>query len=106
MCLHANQMGKCLHLKTAVTALDDQTVLLNPDWINVDLFKGYNIVKTNPDEPFGANVVRVGSCLLYGAGYPNTQASIEARGHHVRVVDMSELAKAEGAVTCCSLLFN
>ncbi|ASJ74794.1 dimethylarginine dimethylaminohydrolase family protein [Granulosicoccus antarcticus] len=104
--VHGLEMGKCLHLKTAVTALDDQTVLLNPDWVDVDLFKGYTIVKTHPDEPFGANVVRVGSSLLYGAGYPNTQAAIEALGHDVHVVDMSELAKAEGAVTCCSLMFN
>ncbi len=100
------EMGQCLHLKTAVTALDNQTVLLNPDWVDADLFNSYNIVKTHPDEPFGANVVRAGSSLLYGAGYPNTQAIIEALGHDVRVVDMSELAKAEGAVTCCSLLFN
>lgn len=104
--VHGLEMGKCLHLKTAVTALNDQTVLLNPDWVDADLFSSYNIVKTHPDEPFGANVVRVGDSLLYGAGYPNTQATIEALGHNVRVVDMSELAKAEGAVTCCSLLFN
>jgi len=104
--VHGLEMGKCLHLKTAVTALDDQSVLLNPDWVDADLFKDYTVVTTHPDEPFGANVVRVGTTLLYGAGYPRTQASIEALGHTVRVVDMSELAKAEGAVTCCSLLFN
>ncbi len=104
--VHGLAMGKCLHLKTAVTALDDQTVLLNPDWVDADLFNSYNIVNTHPDEPFGANVVRVGSSLLYGAGYPKTQATIEGLGYDVRVVDMSELAKAEGAVTCCSLLFN
>ena len=104
--VHGLEMGKCLHLKTAVTALDDKTVLLNPDWVDADLFSGYDIVKTHPDEPFGANVVRVGSSLLYGAGYPNTQAAIEALDHDVRVVDMSELAKAEGAVTCCSLMFK
>ena len=104
--VHGLEMGKCLHLKTAVTALDDKTVLLNPDWVDADLFSGYDIVKTHPDEPFGANVVRVGSSLLYGAGYPHTQAAIEALGHDVRVVDMSELAKAEGAVTCCSLMFK
>ncbi len=104
--VHGLEMGQCLHLKTAVTALDDKSVLLNPDWVDAALFSGYDVVRTHPEEPFGANVVRVGSSLLYGAGYPNTLASIEALGHTVRVVDMSELAKAEGAVTCCSLLFK
>lgn len=104
--VHGIEMGQCLHLKTAVTALDDKTVLLNPDWVDAELFSGYHVVRTHPEEPFGANVVRVGNSLLYGAGYPNTLASIEVLGHTVRVVDMSELAKAEGAVTCCSLLFR
>ena len=104
--VHGLEMGQCLHLKTAVTALDNQTVLLNPEWVDASLFHSYKVVTTHPDEPFGANVVRVGAHLLYGAGYPKTLASIEALGHQVVVVDMSELAKAEGAVTCCSLLFE
>jgi len=104
--VHGLNMGQCLHLKTAVTALDDQTVLLNPRWIEPALFSDYKILETDTREPFGANVVRVGSQLLYGAGFPHTQNKIESLGQVVRTVDMSELAKAEGAVTCCSLLFN
>ena len=104
--VHGLAMGQCLHLKTAVTALDDETVLLNPEWVDPVLFSAYNVVETHSDEPFGANVVRVGKQLLYGDGYPKTQAKIEALGYSVTNVDMSELAKAEGAVTCCSLLMN
>lgn len=104
--VHGLEMGQCLHLKTAVTALDEQTVLLNPDWVDPSLFQRYKVLTTHPDEPFAANVVRAGSRLLYGAGYPKTQALVEAQGHTVTTVDMSELAKAEGAVTCCSLLFD
>lgn len=99
-------MGQCLHLKTAVTALDDSTVLLNPQWVDAGLFTDYTVVETHPDEPFAANVVRVGSRLLYGQSFPLTQTKIESLGYQVHTVDMSELAKAEGAVTCCSLLLN
>jgi len=102
--VHGLAMGQCLHLKSAVTALDDNTVLLNPDWVGASLFSEYRVVETHPDEPSGANIVRVGNALLYGEGCPNTQAKIEALGFEVHTVDMSELAKAEGAVTCCSLL--
>ncbi len=104
--VHGLEMGQCLHLKTAVTALDDQTVLLNSAWIDPKLFEAYRVVETHADEPFGANVVRVGKKLLYGAGYPRTQSKIEAMGYAVKSVDMSELAKAEGAVTCCSLMLD
>lgn len=104
--VHGLAMGQCLHLKTAVTALDDQTVLLNPNWVDPALFSAYTVIETDADEPFGANVVRVGKQLLYGEGYPRTQAKIESLGYSVTSVDMSELAKAEGAVTCCSLLMN
>ncbi len=104
--VHGLELGQCLHLKTAVTALDDNTVLLNPDWIDAAHFAAYQIVETHPDEAFGANVVRLDNTLLYGAQYPETQARIEQLGHKVHCVDMSELAKAEGAVTCCSLVFN
>ncbi len=104
--VHGLEMGKCLHLKTAVTALDEDTVLINPDWIDAAHFSAYEVIPTHTDEPFAANVVRLPGAILYGASFPKTQASLEAKGYRIHTVDMSELAKAEGAVTCCSLLIN
>jgi dimethylargininase len=43
---------------------------------------------------------------VYGAAYPRTRERLDARGLAVRAVDVSELAKAEGAVTCCSLIVS
>jgi dimethylargininase len=54
----------------------------------------------------GANVVRVGDALLYGAAYPRTLARLTARAYAPLCVDASEVAKAEGAVTCCSLVIS
>ena len=96
----------CLHLKTAVTAVDDLTVLVNPAWIAADALSGLERMEVDPDEPMGANIVRVGDRLLYGASYPRTLARLRARGHAPLCVDASELAKAEGAVTCCSLIIS
>ncbi len=96
----------CLHLKTAVTALDDHTVLVNPAWIGADALAGLNRVEVDAAEPMGANIVRVGSGLLYGAAYPKTLARLHARGYTPVCVDASEVAKAEGAVTCCSLIVS
>lgn len=96
----------CLHLKTAVTALDDATVLVNPAWVDPGAFAPAAAVEVDPSEPMGANVVRIGDALLYGGAYPRTLARLRARGHAVTTVDASELAKAEGAVTCCSLVLR
>ena len=97
---------RCLHLKSAVTAAGDDLLVLNPDWIDGARFGGLDWVAVDPDEPFGANVVRVGETVVCNASAPRTQARLEARGLAVHAVPASELAKAEGALTCCSLIFD
>ena len=96
----------CLHLKTAVTAVSDSMVLVNPAWVDRSVFAPLVAIEVDPTEPMGANVVRVGAALVYGEAYPLTRARLEARGFSVHSVDASELAKAEGAVTCCSLVMR
>src|SRR2546423_1230056 len=58
------------------------------------------------DEPWAANVLRVERTLCVGAAFPRTARKLAARGYDVRAVDCSEFAKAEGALTCMSLLFR
>jgi dimethylargininase len=96
----------CLHLKSAVTALDDTTVLCNPQWVSPESFAPLRTLTVDPNEPSAANVVRVGSTLLAADAYPHTNALLEAQGYAVVTVPADELAKAEGAVTCCSLLVS
>jgi dimethylargininase len=97
---------RCLHLKSAATAVDDYTLLVNRAWLPADRFADYDLVDVDASEPAAANVVRVGQRLLYSAAYPRTRERLEARGCEVTAVDVSEIAKAEGAVTCCSLIFK
>ena len=95
----------CLHLKSAVTALDDGTLLANRQWIAEDEFADFNLVDVHPDEPMAANIVRVGRDLLYAEAFPRTLERVQRLGYLVTTVDVGEIAKAEGAVTCCSLIF-
>ncbi|HWS41037.1 MAG TPA: dimethylargininase, partial [Arenimonas sp.] len=99
-------MQECLHLKSAVTALSDDTVLINPDWVDTSYFNDYRQIKVAITEPHAANVVRIGATILMPACFPETQAIVQSVGYSVVTVDVSELQKAEGAVTCCSVLFN
>ena len=94
----------CLHLKSAATALSDDAVLVNPSWVEPHVFDGYDCVEIPIDEPHAANVVAVNGALVAAAAFPRTCEVLERRGFTVKTVDVSEIAKAEGAVTCCSLL--
>ncbi len=96
----------CLHLKTAVTEVAPGLLLLNPDWVDPQAFAPLEWLAVDPAEPMAANGLRVGETLLYPAAFPLTRARLEMRGLALRVVEVDELAKAEGAVTCCSLLLR
>jgi dimethylargininase len=95
----------CLHLKSAVTAVHDSLLLLNPAWCDPDAFSPLPFVSTDAAEASGANVLRLDDCVVMDAAFPRTAERLRARGVSVQTLDLSELAKAEGAVTCCSLVF-
>ncbi|MGE3724414.1 MAG: dimethylarginine dimethylaminohydrolase family protein [Candidatus Sericytochromatia bacterium] len=94
-----------LHLKSACTAIDDQTLLLNPEWLDSSVFKGLKIIPVAPEEPAAANVLRVEQHLCVQTGFPRTAEKLQALGKSVVWMDTSELSKAEGALTCLSILF-
>lgn len=98
----------CLHLKTAVSAAAEDLLVLNPRWVEAAHFAGCETVEVHPDEPFAANVLSLGTTVLVAAGAPRTRERLERRLAPRRTttldVDLSELAKAEAGVTCCSVL--
>ena len=96
----------CLHLKSAVTQLDSGTLLLQPEWVDRARFADFHVIEIDPAEPHAANVLRIGDALVMPASFPHTRQRLLDAGFHVIAVDVSELQKAEGAVTCCSLVFR
>ena len=99
-------MRDCLHLKSAVTQAGENAVLVNPAWIDVAPFAGYACIEVDPSEQHAANALRVGGALLYPDCFPRTLERLRTAGIKVVTVDVSELQKAEGAVTCCSILLR
>jgi dimethylargininase len=94
----------CLHLKSAVTRLDHKTLLINRNWVDAECFSGFDFIQIDPSEPFAANCLPINGTVIFPAAFPKTRARLEERGYKVRTVRVDELAKAEGAVTCCSLI--
>ena len=103
------ELGRCLHLKTAVTFAGPDgagrpTLLVNPAWVDPGLFAGTSPIFTAQGEPSAGNCVRAGDRLVMAAGNPRTVASLRDRGFTVVEIDLSELQKAEAGGTCMSLI--
>lgn len=94
----------CLHLKSAATVVGESLLLANPAWVSAAQFTGCDVIEAHPSEPFGANALHIGNRLVFSRDYPRTAERLSGRGLDVCTVDLRELAKAEGAVTCCCLL--
>jgi dimethylargininase len=97
---------ECLHLKSAVTALSEDLLLVNPAWVLADQFGSFRLLEVDQAEPYAANALQIGERVIYPTAYPRTRARLEGAGVHILDVDVTELIKAEGAVTCCSLIFD
>jgi dimethylargininase len=96
----------CLHLKSAVTQVAAGTLLVNPAWVDTLNFPGMELIEIDPSEQYAANALMVGGTVLYQPAFPKTLAHLQAAGIHPVLVDESELGKAEGALTCCALIFK
>ena len=96
----------CLHLKSAVTLAAPDTLLINRQWVDSHLFGPLRLVPVAEAEPYAGNGLLLGETLIYPAGYPQTAQRLAAAGIPLQLVEVTELVKAEGAVTCCSLLIT
>jgi dimethylargininase len=96
----------CLHLKSAVTCVGPDTLLINDAWVDRAYWPGMRFIAVAPEEPHAANSLMVGETLIHAASAPRTRERLEAAGLRVVALDVSEIEKAEGGVTCCSVLFE
>ena len=94
-------VSKVLHLKSAVTALPDGTVIGYPPLVDDE--EAFDSFLPVPEEPGSHVVLLDGDTVLLATSAPRTRALLEDRGLRVVAVDMSEFEKLEGCVTCLSV---
>jgi dimethylargininase len=95
------QLSGVLHLKSAVTALPDGTLIGLPDLVDTT---GLPTFRVPPEEP-GAHAVPLGGgTVLLAASAPATAKWLDDLGFDVVTVDIGEFEKLEGCVTCLSVL--
>jgi dimethylargininase len=97
---------RCLHLKSAVTRVSSNALLMNRGWVSPAQFNGWRIIDVDPSEPFAANALRIDDSVVFPEELVRTRRRLEGEGIDVRPVPASELALAEGGVTCCSLILR
>lgn len=101
----ATQHG-CLHLKSGCSAAGPGRVLLNPDWVDPELFRDLEVIEIDPSEPFAANVLLVAGHLVVDGRFERTLERLESTGVPIEVVRNGELARAEGGLTCGAILLD
>jgi dimethylargininase len=92
-----------LHLKSAATCVNN-VLVHNPDWVLSAHFPGTEALAVAPGETFGGNVLLAGETLLTAADSPRTAEALAERGFHIVSLDISEMRKADAALTCMSLI--
>ncbi|NNE57750.1 MAG: dimethylarginine dimethylaminohydrolase [Hellea sp.] len=95
-----------LHFKTHSSLLDERTALATPSLAASGCFDGFEVVTSPENEPQGANVIRVNDKIIMSAEAPETAKMLGAMGFDVLTVPTSEVAKIDGAVSCCSLRYS
>jgi dimethylargininase len=104
--VHGVSVRGCLHLKSAVTQVAEDILLINPACVDAEALPKMRRIEVDSSESSAANGLWIDGSVVYPAAFPATRRRLEEQGIKISAVDISELAKAEAAVTCCSLVFN
>lgn len=98
-------LTEVLHLKTGLSYLENNNLLVAGEFIEKEDFKQFNKIVVNSDEVYSANCIWVNDKVIVPAGYPKTEKAIRDLGYDVIIVDTSEFRKIDGGLSCLSLRF-
>ncbi len=93
-----------IHLKSHVTFLERNTVIVNDSISNHPVFRSFAKIVVPTDEEYAANTLTINGVVLIPDGYPKTAQKLMNAGFEIIQLEMSEFQKCEGALTCLSLL--
>jgi len=94
-----------LHLKSSVNYIGKNTLLITGKFAHHNEFKGYDTIIVNKTEEYAANTLLINNSLITPKGFPNTIKKLESTGFDIIELDVSEVRKMDGGLTCMSLRF-
>lgn len=99
------RLNKMLHLKSGVSYLENNIMLVCGEFIDNKAFKKYDRINIDEDEGYAANSLWINGKILVPEGFPKTRGKIEKAGFETIPVDVSEFRKIDGGLSCLSLRF-
>ena len=98
-------LEKMLHLKSGVSYLGNNNILVSGEFINNKIFEKYNRIIVDEKESYAANSLWINGKVMVPQGFPSTKYKIEKAGYETIVLDVSEFRKVDGGLSCLSLRF-
>jgi dimethylargininase len=98
-------VGAGLHLKSSANPLSPDTLLITQEFASREEFTSFNKIILHPEEAYAANTLWLNDHLITPAGFPRTREQLEKLGLPVMELDVSEVQKMDGGLTCMSLRF-
>lgn len=99
------EVGDGLHLKSSVNPLNDRRLLIRSSWSRRPEFDSYVKLEVPSSETYACNTLSINGHLFVPAGYPRTEAMLEACGLQMHVMDTRPFQRMDGGLTCLSLRF-
>ena len=98
-------LRKMLHLKSGVSYLENNNMLVCGEFLIKKEFEKYNRIRVDENESYAANSVWINGIVLVPEGFPQTRQKIEKAGYSTIALDVSEFSKVDGGLSCLSLRF-
>ena len=94
-----------MHLKSYVTSLGGGRVIATRKYSAHPALEGLEVLVIPDGEEYAADTLTVGDTVLMPAEYPRSHEMVRAAGYEVIPMDVGEIEKCDGALTCLSILF-
>ena len=99
------EVGAGLHFKSSVNYLGQNRILVTEDFKNHQALSGYDKIIVNSEEEYAANTLWINDHLLIPRGFPDTREKLGRLCQEIIELDVSEMQKMDGGLTCLSLRF-
>ena len=94
-----------MHLKSYVTYLGKDIMIATKKYSNHPALEGFYILIPPEHDEYAADTLAYGDTVLMAEGYDTAQIMVREAGFDVISMDVSEIQKCDGALTCLSILF-
>jgi dimethylargininase len=94
-----------LHLKSNASCIGENRLLVNKTLARFEELKTYDKIVVDKDERSAANTLLIRDQLLVPMGFPKTRLKLEVAGLRTIELDISEIRKMDGGLSCMSLRF-